>query len=64
MVSVNMYILTQALESAFINPQLTDESNNKTGPAFPDLDRMEDFWQVKKKKSLFSFSRIFPLNST
>lgn len=48
-----MYILTQALQNNFINPQLTDESNNKTGPAFPDLDRMEDFWQVKKKIIIF-----------
>ncbi|CAF1607821.1 unnamed protein product, partial [Adineta ricciae] len=45
MVSSNMFLLTQALQSVFTDPQLTDETNNKTGPAFTDLDRMEDFWQ-------------------
>ncbi|CAF2671199.1 unnamed protein product [Rotaria sp. Silwood2] len=45
MVSTNMLILTQALQSVFINPQLTDEINNQTGPSFVDLDSMEDFWQ-------------------
>ncbi|CAF1607541.1 unnamed protein product [Adineta ricciae] len=45
MVSSNMFLLTQALKSVFTDPQLTDETNNKTGPAFTDLDRMEDFWQ-------------------
>jgi hypothetical protein len=49
-----MFILTQALQNIFIGPQLTDYSNNKTGPAFPDLDRMEDFWQVKKRSISFS----------
>ncbi|CAF0862510.1 unnamed protein product [Rotaria sordida] len=45
MVSANMLTLTQALQSVFVDPQLTDESNNKTGPSFEDLDSMEDFWQ-------------------
>ncbi|CAF3528019.1 unnamed protein product [Rotaria sp. Silwood1] len=45
MVSTNMLILTQALQSVFIDPHLTDESNNKTGPSFVHLDSMEDFWQ-------------------
>ncbi|UJR28851.1 hypothetical protein I4U23_010075 [Adineta vaga] len=45
MVSSNMFLLTQALKSAITDPQLTDLSNNKTGPSFVDLDRMEDFWQ-------------------
>ncbi len=55
MVSSNMFLLTQALQSVFIGPLLTDNSNNKTGPGFPDLDRMDDFWQVEKKskKNIF-----------
>jgi len=40
--------MTDALENTFINPELTDYSNSKTGPSFNGLDRMEDFWQVKK----------------
>jgi hypothetical protein len=56
MVSNSMYILTQAMQNTFINPMLTDESNNKTGPSFEGLDRMEDFWEVKKKKEKFIFS--------
>jgi hypothetical protein len=50
-----MYTLTQALENVFIDPKLTDESDNKTGPSFADLDRMEDFWQVKNKEKHFFF---------
>ncbi|CAF0732509.1 unnamed protein product [Adineta steineri] len=45
MVSSNMFLLTQALQSIIIGPQLTDNTNNQSGPAFPDFDRMEDFWQ-------------------
>ncbi|CAF1337534.1 unnamed protein product [Rotaria magnacalcarata] len=45
MVSTNMLILTQALQNVFINPQLIDPSNNKSGPSFQTLDRMDDFWQ-------------------
>ncbi len=50
-----MYILTQALQNTFTNPQLTDDSNNKTGPSFDGLDRMEDFWQVKKDRKISIF---------
>jgi hypothetical protein len=50
---MNMFTLTKALQSVFIDPQLTDSSNNKAGPAFGDLDRMEDFWDVRKKKKSF-----------
>jgi hypothetical protein len=48
MVSTNMYTLTQALKGVFVDPPLTDESNNRTGPSFQKLHRIEDFWQVKK----------------
>ena len=61
MISSNMFVLTQALQSGIIDPQLTDESNNKTGPAFEDFDRMEDFWQVRGKYR--SFPNIFLRNS-
>lgn len=44
---MNMFILTRALQSIFIDPKLTDNSNNKAGPSFQDLDRMEDFWDVR-----------------
>jgi hypothetical protein len=57
-----MFTLTQALRSAFIDPQLTDPSNNKPGPSFEDLDRMEDFWDVRKIKNK-SFSNIILFNS-
>ncbi len=50
---MNMFTLTKALQSVFIDPQLTDPSNNKAGPAFNDLDRMEDFWDVRKKKIFY-----------
>ena len=46
MINMNMFVLTRALQSVFIDPQLRDDSNNKTGPSFSDLDRMEDFWDV------------------
>jgi len=61
MVSTNMYILTNALQNVFINPQLTDESNNKSGPSFVDLDRMEDFWQVKKIQRFIFIMFISPI---
>ena len=50
MVSSDMYNLTQALQGVFTGPKLTDMTNNKTGPAFADFDRMEDFWQVRGKE--------------
>jgi len=59
MISTDMYTLTQALENVFIDPKLTDETDNKTGPSFADLDRMEDFWQVKKERKRFLFSILF-----
>ncbi len=58
-----MYIMTEALENTFINPELTDYSNNKTGPSFNGLDRMEDFWQVKKRQKNKYFSNIILSNS-
>ncbi len=48
MVSTNMYTLTQALKGVFVDPLLMDESNNRTGPSFQKLHRIEDFWQVRK----------------
>lgn len=60
MVTTNMLILTEALQSVFIDPKLTDESNNKTGPSFGDLDRMEDFWRVSKRGEIFqNFEILF-----
>ncbi len=56
---MNMFTLTQALRSAFIDPQLTDPSNNKPGPSFEDLDRMEDFWAVRKTNKYFSNIILF-----
>ena len=52
---MNMFTLTQALRSVFVNPKLTDDSNNKSGPSFNDLDRMEDFWEVRKQDESFFF---------
>lgn len=46
MVNSNMFILTRALNNIFVGPKLTDSSSGKAGPAFPDFDRMEDFWDV------------------
>jgi hypothetical protein len=46
MVNTNMFILTRALNNIFIGPKMTDSFTGKAGPAFQDLDRMEDFWQV------------------
>jgi hypothetical protein len=48
MVTTNMYTLTQALKGAFIDPRLTDQSSNKSGPSFSELSRMEQFWEVGK----------------
>lgn len=48
---MNMFTLTQALQNAFIGPKLNDTKTNKSGPAFPDLDRMEDFWDVNIESS-------------
>ncbi|CAF1423747.1 unnamed protein product [Adineta steineri] len=45
MVSSNMYTLTQSLKGVFIDSHMTDQSNNQSGPSFPELTRMEDFWQ-------------------
>jgi hypothetical protein len=54
-----MYTLTQALKGVFVDAEMTDESNNRTGPSFPDLNKIDDFWQVEKslkkiEKILFS----------
>jgi hypothetical protein len=50
-----MFILTQALNSVFIDPSLTDYSSGQPGPSYADLDRMEDFWQVKPKRLKYRF---------
>jgi hypothetical protein len=67
MVSINMFTLTSALQNVFTNPQLNDESNNKPGPSFVNLDRMEDFWQVKKSQRfifmMFISSIVYDRNS-
>lgn len=55
MISMDMFILTRALQSVVVDPPLLDASNNKSGPSFKDLDRMEDFWSV----SIFLFSRKY-----
>ena len=44
-----MFTLTQALKGVFVDAHMTDETNNKTGPSFPELTRMEEFWQVETK---------------
>ena len=46
MVTTNMFTLTQALKSVFIDGHMTDQLNNKSGPSFPELTRMEEFWEV------------------
>lgn len=60
---MNMFTLTQALQNAFIGPRLTDPSNGKAGPAFADLDRMEDFWEVNTSQSLHFFCYWFSFHS-
>jgi hypothetical protein len=51
MVSTNMYTLTHALKGVFVDTHMTDQSTNKSGPSFPELTRMEEFWEVGKTKS-------------
>ncbi len=43
-----MYTLTQALKGVFVDTHMTDQSNNQSGPSFPELTRMEEFWEVEK----------------
>jgi 3-deoxy-D-manno-octulosonic acid (KDO) 8-phosphate synthase len=50
MVSGNTYTLTKALKDVFIDAHMTDQSNNKSGPSFLGLTRMEEFWEVEKKQ--------------
>lgn len=49
MVSSNTYTLTQALKGVFVDSHMTDQSNNKSGPSFTELTRMEEFWEVKNQ---------------
>lgn len=59
MISNNMYLLTKAMQSVFVDPHMVDTSNNKSGPSFVELNRMEDFWEVNIFFficSMFSFS--------
>jgi hypothetical protein len=49
MVSNDTYTLTQALKGVFVDPHMVDQSNNKSGPSFTKLTRMEEFWEVEKK---------------
>ncbi len=51
MVSTNMYTLTHALKGVFVDTHMTDQSTNKSGPSFPELTRMEEFWEVGKKEN-------------
>ncbi len=46
MVSTNMFTLTQALKGVLVDTRMTDQSNNKSGPSFNELSRMEEFWEV------------------
>jgi hypothetical protein len=51
MVSTNMYTLTHALKGVFVDTHMTDQSTNKSGPSFPELTRMEEFWEVGRNKT-------------
>ena len=48
MMSNSMYTLTKAMQGVFVDPHMLDASNNKTGPSFSKLNRMEDFWEVDR----------------
>lgn len=56
---MNMFTMTQALQNALTNPLLTDNATQKAGPAFGDLDRMEDFWDVSKNGGILHFLIYF-----
>jgi hypothetical protein len=64
MMSSNAFVLTQALKGVFVDAKMTDESNNKSGPSFSELTRMEEFWPVEKNNNyLFQLKFFFFFNS-
>ena len=47
-----MFTLTKAMQGVFVDPHMVNPANNKSGPSFNDLNRMEDFWQVETRKRM------------
>lgn len=62
--SNSMYTLTKAMQGVFVEPRMVDASNNKSGPSFTELNRLEDFWQVDTLTLSYKASACVLLIST
>ena len=47
MANSDTYLLTKSIENVFIGPHMTDSATNQSGASFAELNRLEEFWDVR-----------------